>query len=251
MTREEKARFCIDNPHKSPAFQFYPESWFGSAHIAMMKDHERGIHACLIFSAWQEDVCGIKNDDETLQGAARSIDIESIKKVLKYSWYLYEGFWFSSKLCDCRINCVEISLHRTNSINSRWHKNRKKQRVNTNVLQMNKDVIQKDTNLKTEIELKIEKEEEIEIRKKVFIEQVLLYKDYPVEMLNNFIQYWSEPNRSNKKMKFELQETWSLSGRLSTWAKRDGSFKIPKKQFGRQEVSNEELREQMEGIELI
>lgn len=40
---------------------------------------------------------------------------------------------------------------------------------------------------------------------------------YSKEMVSKFYDYWSEPNRSNTKMKFELQNTFEISRRLSNW----------------------------------
>ena len=53
--------------------------------------------------------------------------------------------------------------------------------------------------------------------------------NYPKEMLAKFFDYWSEPNRSNTKMRFELEKTWSLARRLKTWADRDLSGDVRKK----------------------
>ena len=44
---------------------------------------------------------------------------------------------------------------------------------------------------------------------------------YPAEMLKAFFSYWIEPNKSSTDMRWELQKTWSLAGRLATWAKRN------------------------------
>jgi len=33
-----------------------------------------------------------------------------------------------------------------------------------------------------------------------------------------FLEYWSEPNKSNTRMRFELEKTWDLSRRLKRWA---------------------------------
>lgn len=44
---------------------------------------------------------------------------------------------------------------------------------------------------------------------------------YGKDMMNNFFSYWTEPNKSKTKMKFELKETWDLSRRLSTWNKNN------------------------------
>jgi hypothetical protein len=53
--------------------------------------------------------------------------------------------------------------------------------------------------------------------------------NYPKEMLAKFFDYWSEPNRSNTKMRFELEKTWSLPRRLKTWADRDLDGDVRKK----------------------
>ena len=41
------------------------------------------------------------------------------------------------------------------------------------------------------------------------------FEDYA----EDFIDYWTEPNKSNSKMRFELEKTWSLKSRLSRWKK--------------------------------
>tara|TARA_R100001244_G_scaffold126956_1_gene97423 strand:+ start:73 stop:549 length:477 start_codon:yes stop_codon:yes gene_type:complete len=41
--------------------------------------------------------------------------------------------------------------------------------------------------------------------------------NYEVEVLEDFMEYWTEPNKSGTKMRFELEKTWSLSRRLKTW----------------------------------
>lgn len=73
---------------------------------------------------------------------------------------------------------------------------------------------------------KVNKEKEREARAKVFYDTLVPFvKQYGKEMLREFYNYWSEWNRSMTKMKWELQETWEVSKRLSTWAKRDDNFK--------------------------
>lgn len=41
---------------------------------------------------------------------------------------------------------------------------------------------------------------------------------YPEKMKTEFFEYWSEPNKSGTKMRFELERTWHLSRRLARWA---------------------------------
>lgn len=41
---------------------------------------------------------------------------------------------------------------------------------------------------------------------------------------DDFIDYWTELNRSKTKMKFELQQTFEISRRLKKWVKNDSNF---------------------------
>ena len=43
---------------------------------------------------------------------------------------------------------------------------------------------------------------------------------YSSVILEEFEAYWTEPNKSGTKMRFELEKTWSLSRRLKTWKRR-------------------------------
>lgn len=65
----------------------------------------------------------------------------------------------------------------------------------------------------------------IEARSQTFKDSLVEYKTkYQVNMLKEFYNYWTEPNQSKSKMRFELEKTWSLDRRLETWAKRENSF---------------------------
>lgn len=52
---------------------------------------------------------------------------------------------------------------------------------------------------------------------------------YGKEMLIQFYNYWTEPNKSNTKFRQEMEKTWDLTRRLNTWASNDKSFKNTKK----------------------
>ena len=49
--------------------------------------------------------------------------------------------------------------------------------------------------------------------------------DYPQSMLESFYDYWSEPNKSKTKERWQLQPTFEIGRRLKTWAKRERGFK--------------------------
>lgn len=62
-------------------------------------------------------------------------------------------------------------------------------------------------------------------RKEDFYNSLIPYvTQYGKDMVRAFFDYWSEPNKSNSKMRFELERTWDLSRRLGTWASRDNQF---------------------------
>ena len=44
---------------------------------------------------------------------------------------------------------------------------------------------------------------------------------YDEDVLKSFILYWTEPNRSNTKLRYELQQTFSIPRRLARWAKNN------------------------------
>jgi len=69
---------------------------------------------------------------------------------------------------------------------------------------------------------------------------------YGKDMLNEFFVYWTEPNRSNTKMRFELEKTWSVSGRLSTWY-RNNQKRINKNGT----VRNDSTTDIIEGLKAI
>jgi hypothetical protein len=54
-----------------------------------------------------------------------------------------------------------------------------------------------------------------------YFKELVLSKDYDYNMLIDFYEYWSEKNKSNTKMRFELQATWNLDLRLSRWSKNN------------------------------
>ena len=47
-------------------------------------------------------------------------------------------------------------------------------------------------------------------RRESFVLEVMAF-DYDKKILEGFIDYWTEPNKSNTKMKFELNQTWATS----------------------------------------
>ena len=95
-------------------------------------------------------------------------------------------------------------------------------------------VLQILNNLSVKNSTTINKNKEIRIinntisnRRNDFVFEVLTF-DYDESILNGFIDYWTEPNKSNTKMKFELNKTWKTELRLKTWSANQKKWDKPK-----------------------
>mgnify|MGYP003650459455 CR=1 FL=1 len=80
----------------------------------------------------------------------------------------------------------------------------------------------------------INKNKEIKItnniisNREAFILEVMTF-DYGKNILEGFIDYWTEPNKSKTKMKFELNKTWATNLRLKNWAANQKKWDAPTK----------------------
>ena len=45
--------------------------------------------------------------------------------------------------------------------------------------------------------------------------------EFGTEMVDRFIEYWTEPTPSGRKMRFELERTWDTHRRMLTWARNN------------------------------
>lgn len=86
--------------------------------------------------------------------------------------------------------------------------------------------------------------EPIEERAKKFYNTLIPYLDsnggeYPEKIINGFYKFWSEPDPSNTKMRFELQKTWEVSRRLYAW----NNSKLTNKNMSRDEQRKNETQQ--------
>lgn len=87
----------------------------------------------------------------------------------------------------------------------------KNENINNNVL------LEKETKFKKTLDERKQyfKDRLIEIVKKENID-VIIAKE--------FFEYWTEPNQTNTKMKFELEKTYDITRRLNTWLQNNIKF---------------------------
>lgn len=62
-------------------------------------------------------------------------------------------------------------------------------------------------------------------REQAFYDSLVPFVEvYGKEMIREFYDYWTEPNKSGTQMRFELERTWCLNRRLGTWARNNGKY---------------------------
>jgi DNA-binding Lrp family transcriptional regulator len=72
---------------------------------------------------------------------------------------------------------------------------------------------------------KVAKKRDLDAVSERFSAEVMVYANqYTEDVLEAFISYWTEPNRSKTKLAYELQKTFEIGRRLKTWAKNKDKF---------------------------
>jgi len=74
--------------------------------------------------------------------------------------------------------------------------------------------------------IKINNTNNISIRELKFINEVSLM-DYDIDLKEEFCQYWCERNKSNTRMRWELEKTWKTSLRIQRWKRNNWNSKKP------------------------
>ena len=80
--------------------------------------------------------------------------------------------------------------------------------------------------------------------KEKFVAEVMTF-DYPKEMLEDFINYWTE---GKKKMRYQKQSTFEIKLRLLRWSKNQKKWEQPKQKTSK---IDSQLDEYLKGKELL
>jgi len=73
--------------------------------------------------------------------------------------------------------------------------------------------------------VEIVKKRNLESVSERFSAEVMQYAtEYSEDVLEAFISYWTEPNRSKTKLRYELQKTFEVKRRLNTWVDNNKKF---------------------------
>lgn len=135
--------------------------------------------------------------------------VASVIKSFSLFQYDSESFW-SDEVIEQIEKRQKIKDKRKEAANKRW------------VSEKNIIVPEKELDSSHNIKItRVSKEQEMKSREREFYNMLVPFvKTYGREMIREFFDYWSEPNKSHSKMRFEQERTWDLSRRLQTWEKR-------------------------------
>jgi uncharacterized protein YdaU (DUF1376 family) len=216
---------------KDPAFLFYPNDYLGGTMGFSFEQHG----AYLIMLLYQ-----FNNGDFDEDYAKKIVGDIWDKISHKFTRRNGSGKFYNQRLSHERELRENFSTSRREIAMKRWNKN-DKPLSNTKIDDMHMQYIKdahamhmgnananaikdriEDENIQQEGVSKCEGVQGgIEERSELFKNGLKEFiKKYPGEMLKEFFYYWTEPNPSRTKMRFELQKTWELSRRLKTWADR-------------------------------
>lgn len=114
----------------------------------------------------------------------------------------------------------------SNNINNNNNNNTNNNSNNNNEINTTNSNIERGANLENNPCSAVAEPRTLEGRKLNFERSLIPYlDDYGKDMLREFADYWTEPDRAKKpKMRFEKEKTWSTPHRLSTWARREREY---------------------------
>mgnify|MGYP003630129166 CR=1 FL=1 len=83
-------------------------------------------------------------------------------------------------------------------------------------------------------------------RKLLFEELVFQVDDVSNDIKKEFLNYWTEPNQSKTKMRFELERTWDLNRRLKRWVSNSKNWnKSPQNSKVKQSLNSHQKAKEM------
>ena len=134
-------------------------------------------------------------------------------------------------------------LNKLGFINIEVERNEKKQVIKRRI-----GIIKKDDSpiykMSKENTTSINNTSNINITKEKFITEVMTF-DYPEDMLEDFINYWTE---GKKKMRYQKQSTFEIKLRLLRWSKNQKKWDRPKQKTSK---IDSQLDEYLKGKELL
>jgi len=185
---------------KDPAVLFYTSDFLTGT--ILMSDEQVGKYIRLLCVQHQK---GRLSNDDMLK-ICKTYDKDIFEKFTKDD----DGLFFNERLEEEHLRRKAYSKSRSD--------NRKNKEDIKNIS------LTYDKHMETENETDTLNEDLIKKRAEKFQDDCLAFTGiYTPAMFNDFILYWTEPNKSNTKMRWEMEKTWDLSRRLGRWNSRSNS----------------------------
>ena len=203
-----------------PYFKFEPNQW-ENGNIQMLSREDKGLFMDLCSMYWSRlgDVPLKLAVQKLCAGNATALNPLCDEKIIE----VIEGNIFIKFLSEQLNEFEDVSKQNSKNAKEGWEKRRKlKEESERNATalksQSENDAIRED-------KIKKDKINNIDERKLKFASTLKPFVDiYGKELIRDFYNYWTEPNKSNTKFRQETEKTWSLERRLETWAKNDINF---------------------------
>lgn len=237
---------------KDPAVLIYFDKWISSTN-GLRAEFRAWYFDLLIY---QYDKGSIPNDEDEIAGICRvrpseyELFKQMLKQVLEQKFKLIENKYINPVAEDIlrkrenfkekrsrsgdigvviklALSMKEYTPEKINRLknylfkatNEEIEQAKNKQVLEQLLMQNSKLYINEDVNEdKDVLEVIKEREEKFKETIRPFVET------YGKEMCIAFFDYWTEPNKSNTKMRFEQQTTWEIKRRLKTWANNNKQF---------------------------
>ena len=194
-----------------PYFKFEPAEYL-TKDISFCSLSAQGLFINICSYYWQRN-CELTKD----QLLRRLNNEKELNELVKEGAIDLIGNDISIKFLDLQLQEVEIKS-KTNKANGSKGGRPKKNPTETEI-KPNLNPIETEDITESK---GIREDNNINSRKLKFAESLKVFLNvYPKEMIRDFYEYWTEPNKANTKFKQEMQDTWSLDRRLKTWDKNN------------------------------
>lgn len=229
--------------NKAPAVQWYPGDWLSDPRVRCLTRAERADYFDLLNYMWMEEDCGLPSDLMTL---SRMLGYEEGKNQLENIIKLFIAHpTKKEKITQKRLLKErekqkkfkkEMSKAGVRGNNKRWGKAKNASSPSDRVgdkksIASDRSPSPSSTTERKESPSEIPKEKTpAEIAKEFFdhgpvFERALEYltsdRKVPAQLAKDqiaaFVEYWTEPTKNGKKMRWETEKTFEVGRRLSKW----------------------------------
>jgi len=192
---------------KDPAVLFYFQDFLVGTEF--MTDEEIGKYMRVLCHLADK---GSLNKSQILRICKTNIIPEAINEKLLID---EDGKYYQKRMKIEQEKRAKHIEHQRENANKRW----KKDECDGNAMAM--PLLNENENINRDIN----EDKNIIKREIKFKSEVFEFTDkYSDVMLDKFCNYWTEKNKSGRKMRYEMEKVFEISKRLATWSSKDKEF---------------------------